>query len=328
MAVLVRRTACYFPIAGRHPEAGQDETLLEVRDKLSDGPPWPSQLLPLCDWGCAIWSCLDCRAEGGHVITLAGEHGFFDSGRDLRSWLTAWLSGVDLWDEMFEPRTTMGINRSQAADGDQRTGARTRQEMAVARRPDVARAFLSPRALAGHLRPAPGRPRHVLVGVRGQGPCGRWILVGGRVARTVVESSLTEYDDRIDFDSERDMFCARSKDRTALVKLAEVLLEATRSPRAAGPDRAGPAQPLGRLIVPRPPSLAAPVAGGSHRLLSELRRVFPGRLTSDVGTQMPDPRDPQWGGPIPGADVPSWVVIVLVAGVTVVLAGTAFVFLR
>ena len=99
-----------FPIASHHAEAGQDGTIVEVRDKLAVGPPWPSQLVPLCDWGCANWSCLDCRAENGAVVTLAGEDGFFDTGHDLRSWLTAWLNGADLWDEMFEPRTTMGLN--------------------------------------------------------------------------------------------------------------------------------------------------------------------------------------------------------------------------
>jgi hypothetical protein len=99
-----------FPIASHYGEAGQDETVVDVRDKLAVDPRWPSQVAPLCDWGCANWSCLDCRTENGSVVTLAGEAGFFDTGRDLRSWLTAWLSGVDLWDEMFEPRTTMGIN--------------------------------------------------------------------------------------------------------------------------------------------------------------------------------------------------------------------------
>jgi hypothetical protein len=99
-----------FPIASHYAEAGQDETAVGVRDKLAVDPRWPSLPLPLCDWGCANWSCLDCRTESGPVVTLAGEQGFFNTGRDLRSWLSAWLSGIDLWEEMFEPRTTMGIN--------------------------------------------------------------------------------------------------------------------------------------------------------------------------------------------------------------------------
>jgi hypothetical protein len=99
-----------FAIEGRHKRGEQGETVVEVRDKLAVDPRWPHQLLPLCDWGCANWSCLDCRSENGSIVTLASEQGFFDTGRDLRSWLSAWLSGIDLWEEMFGSHTTMGIN--------------------------------------------------------------------------------------------------------------------------------------------------------------------------------------------------------------------------
>ena len=49
------------------------------------------------------------------------------------------------------------------------------------------------------------------------------------VARAVVESSLAEIE--IEFDSEADMFCAMSSDRTALARLGEILAEGTRSPK-------------------------------------------------------------------------------------------------
>jgi hypothetical protein len=52
--------------------------------------------------GDANWLCLDCRTEIGSVVTLAGENGFYEQGHDLRSWFTAWPSGADLWEEMFE----------------------------------------------------------------------------------------------------------------------------------------------------------------------------------------------------------------------------------
>jgi hypothetical protein len=60
----------------------------------------------------------------------------------------------------------------------------------------------------------------------------------------VVESALSELEDHIEFDSEADMFCARSADRAALVKLGEVLAEATRSPKQ-----------LKKLIEKVPPAL-------------------------------------------------------------------------
>jgi hypothetical protein len=61
--------------------------------------------------GCAIWSCLDCRTDDGHIVTAAGEEQLTITHHDLRSWLRSWLDGADLWEEMFEPApSAMGIN--------------------------------------------------------------------------------------------------------------------------------------------------------------------------------------------------------------------------
>jgi hypothetical protein len=95
-----------LPIARRHVEPGQDETLVEVRNKLATDPRWPAELVPLCDWGCAIWSCLDCRTTEGPMVTVAGEEPFTSTGMHLRGWLRAWLAGTDLWSDMFEPGPT------------------------------------------------------------------------------------------------------------------------------------------------------------------------------------------------------------------------------
>jgi hypothetical protein len=77
----------------------------------SDQYPWPEKLLPICDWGCAIWSCLDCRSDDGPIVTASNGQPFVSTGRTLRSWLEAWLGGVDLHAEMFEPGPTRtGIN--------------------------------------------------------------------------------------------------------------------------------------------------------------------------------------------------------------------------
>ncbi len=76
-----------------------------------DQYPWPERLLPICDWGCAIWSCLDCRSTDGPIVTASNGEPFASSGHTLRSWLSAWLAGNDLLEEMFEPGATRkGIN--------------------------------------------------------------------------------------------------------------------------------------------------------------------------------------------------------------------------
>jgi hypothetical protein len=76
-----------------------------------DQYPWPERLLPICDWGCAIWSCLDCRSADGPIVTSSNGEPFANTGHTLRSWLAAWLADVDLFEEMFEPDPVRtGIN--------------------------------------------------------------------------------------------------------------------------------------------------------------------------------------------------------------------------
>jgi hypothetical protein len=73
--------------------------------------PWPERLLPIVDWGCAMWSCLDCRTDSGPIVTSCENLPFANTGHTLNSWLTAWLEGVDLMEEMFEPGPSRpGIN--------------------------------------------------------------------------------------------------------------------------------------------------------------------------------------------------------------------------
>jgi hypothetical protein len=116
------------PGYGLYPIGDGDETLVPVyRRFIGDGlpnrrdaelgqqdydlGPWPERLLPLCDWGCAIWSCLDCRSDDGPIVTSSNEEPLVSTGHTLRTWLSAWLAGVALFEEMFEPGPVRaGIN--------------------------------------------------------------------------------------------------------------------------------------------------------------------------------------------------------------------------
>ncbi len=62
---------------------------------------WPFGLLPICDWGDGVWSCIDCTSND-YAITTSDDEGLTRTAYDLRSWLLAWCRGVCLWDEMFE----------------------------------------------------------------------------------------------------------------------------------------------------------------------------------------------------------------------------------
>jgi len=89
---------------------GGDDGLVGFHGRTATDPRWPGKILAFCDWGCAIWSALDCICVAGLVVTVT-ESGFHTQGHTLSSWLTAWVEDVDLWSEMMEPGAThVGIN--------------------------------------------------------------------------------------------------------------------------------------------------------------------------------------------------------------------------
>ena len=64
---------------------------------------WPERLVPLCHWGCEIWSCADCRSEVGPVIRWdpneIGHDGewrraFAREAESVEQSLEAWLDGT------------------------------------------------------------------------------------------------------------------------------------------------------------------------------------------------------------------------------------------
>jgi len=80
---------------------------------------WPRHLVPFCDWGCAIRSCVDCSSKEGAVVTFDPQEGedwsgsFASTHASLEAWFSDWVAGVKIWDLMFEPdpsRATTSIH--------------------------------------------------------------------------------------------------------------------------------------------------------------------------------------------------------------------------
>lgn len=70
-------------------------SIIELRQAL-----WPSTkfpVVPLCDWGDGIWSCIDCIIGG--VLSMS-EFGLVDTNQGFQSWLEEWVSGTNLWERM------------------------------------------------------------------------------------------------------------------------------------------------------------------------------------------------------------------------------------
>jgi hypothetical protein len=60
---------------------------------------WPPQLVPICNWGCSHWSCLDCSQPEAPVIFYLGTRGELRlQSLSFASWMEAWLNDVKLWD--------------------------------------------------------------------------------------------------------------------------------------------------------------------------------------------------------------------------------------
>jgi hypothetical protein len=69
---------------------------------------WPQWLLPICHWGCAIYSCIDCETQSSPIVVFdpnmyddSWSRCFIPTKRNLESWLDAWATGTNLWDEIY-----------------------------------------------------------------------------------------------------------------------------------------------------------------------------------------------------------------------------------
>ena len=71
---------------------------------------WPRRLLPICNWGCAIYSCVDCTAPDFpmkifdpnlHANSQSWADAFFDEASSFEVWIEAWGCGQDLWEKSY-----------------------------------------------------------------------------------------------------------------------------------------------------------------------------------------------------------------------------------
>jgi hypothetical protein len=99
-------------IGGVRSDLGRDavEEYLAFREPDPDDPEyeWPERLLPICHFGCAIYSCVDCGHDDAPVVRFdpnpVGEDwsiAFAPERRTLCSWLQAWLRGDELFESGF-----------------------------------------------------------------------------------------------------------------------------------------------------------------------------------------------------------------------------------
>ncbi|MEV0414477.1 SMI1/KNR4 family protein [Streptomyces sp. NPDC050448] len=87
---------------GFGPECG----LLPLKDAVAtyramrgSGWRWPGGVLPIADWGCGMYVCVDCRSETAQVLLFDPNLGdpdlaWFIDTPSLADWLRGWLDGT------------------------------------------------------------------------------------------------------------------------------------------------------------------------------------------------------------------------------------------
>ncbi|GLF99606.1 SMI1/KNR4 family protein [Streptomyces yaizuensis] len=96
-------------VPGPAAEAGAVDEYTD-RTPPSEAEPWwswPEGVLPILDWGCAMFACVDCRSPDGTVLLFepnaitdedVSTAWFVDAG-SLAAWLETWLDGRGWYEE-------------------------------------------------------------------------------------------------------------------------------------------------------------------------------------------------------------------------------------
>jgi hypothetical protein len=95
-------------LTGGHGDSEGESLVARYREFRAGG--WPEHLLPLWDWGCAAWSCLDANSAEGTIVTHDDVEGATVTDFTIRSWLRAWVDGVNLWEEIYEDKEAIVMN--------------------------------------------------------------------------------------------------------------------------------------------------------------------------------------------------------------------------
>lgn len=69
---------------------------------------WPEGLLPICHWGCAIYSCVDCLDAAASMTVFdpnesvsSWSEAFFSEHLGFETWVSLWAAGEDLWQRLY-----------------------------------------------------------------------------------------------------------------------------------------------------------------------------------------------------------------------------------
>lgn len=75
------------------------QTVRTYEERRSSGWRWPDAVLPIADFGCAMYACVDCRSGSAQVLLFDPNPGEPDlawsiDSPSLDGWLQGWLDGT------------------------------------------------------------------------------------------------------------------------------------------------------------------------------------------------------------------------------------------
>ncbi|MFJ6937172.1 SMI1/KNR4 family protein [Streptomyces sp. NPDC101132] len=78
---------------------GPSAAVTAYRDMRRSGWRWPEGVLPVLDWGCGMYACVDCRSPDAQVLLFEPNLGdpevaWFVDAPSLAQWLRGWLDGT------------------------------------------------------------------------------------------------------------------------------------------------------------------------------------------------------------------------------------------
>jgi hypothetical protein len=103
----------YGIIGVRGGHASNLGTLAETFSEMKAGAKylglkWPDGVVPFCEWGCNIFSCIDC-ADPNYPLVESDECRTRATGYNLERFFNMWLEGTDILGVNGPPRQTAEI---------------------------------------------------------------------------------------------------------------------------------------------------------------------------------------------------------------------------
>lgn len=89
-------------IDGPTSEQAVDRYLTARRENAGTEWAWPEGVLPILDWGCGMYACVDCRSDRGTVLLFEPNPGdpdvaWYVDSESLERWFESYLDDTGWW---------------------------------------------------------------------------------------------------------------------------------------------------------------------------------------------------------------------------------------